>query len=53
MSLSLSSGRESIFSPALCEEVSSRSFYTSRLSSYIETRGLTGGPEVVQTLYII
>jgi hypothetical protein len=32
------------------EEVSTRSFYSSRPS---ETRGLTGGPEVVETLYNI
>jgi hypothetical protein len=29
------------------------SFYSSRPGSYIETRGPTGGPEVVETLYII
>jgi hypothetical protein len=30
-----------------------RSFYSSRSGSYIETRSLTGGPEVVETLYNI
>jgi hypothetical protein len=34
-----------------CEEVSIRSFYSSRPGSYNETRGPTGGPEVVETLY--
>jgi hypothetical protein len=36
-----------------CEEASIRSFYSSRLGSYNETRGPTGGPEVVETLYNI
>jgi hypothetical protein len=36
-----------------CEEVSVRAFYSSRSGSYIKTRGLTGGPEVVETLYSI
>jgi hypothetical protein len=35
------------FSP--CEEVSTRSFYNSRLGSYNETRGPTGDPVVVET----
>jgi hypothetical protein len=35
------------------EEVSTRSFYSSRSGSYNETRGPTGGPEVVETLYNI
>jgi hypothetical protein len=30
-----------------------RFFYSSRSDSHIETRGLTGGPEVVETLYNI
>jgi hypothetical protein len=38
---------------SLCEEVSTRSFYSSRSDSYNETRGPTGGPEVVETLYNI
>jgi hypothetical protein len=29
------------------------SFYNSRSDSYIETQSLTGGPEVVETLYNI
>jgi hypothetical protein len=33
--------------------VSTRSFYTSRLGSYNETRDPTGGPEMVETLYNI
>jgi hypothetical protein len=36
-----------------CEEVSTRSFYISRPGSYNETRGPTGSPEVVETLYSI
>jgi hypothetical protein len=36
-----------------CEEVFTRSFYSSRPGSYKEIRGLTGGPEVVETLYSI
>jgi hypothetical protein len=36
-----------------CEEVSTRSFYTSRTGSYNGTRGPTGGPKVVETLYSI
>jgi hypothetical protein len=36
-----------------CEEVSTRSFYSSRPSSYNETRGPTGGFVVVETLYNI
>jgi hypothetical protein len=43
--------RESIFDPP--EEVSTRSFYSPRPGSYNETRGPTGGPEVVETLYNI
>jgi hypothetical protein len=35
------------------EEVSTWSFYSSRPSSYNETRDPTGGPEVVETLYSI
>jgi hypothetical protein len=34
-----------------CEEVSTRSFYSSRPGSYNGTRGPTSGPEVVETLY--
>jgi hypothetical protein len=45
------SDRESVFDPR--EEVSTRSFYSSRPGSYNETRGPTGGPEVVETLYNI
>jgi hypothetical protein len=33
--------------------VPARTFYNSRSDSYIETRGPTGGPEVVKILYII
>jgi hypothetical protein len=40
-----------IFLP--CEEVFTRSFYSSRPGSYNETRGPTGAPEVVETLYNI
>jgi hypothetical protein len=36
-----------------CEEAHARAFYSSRSGSYIETWGLTGGPEVVETLYNI
>jgi hypothetical protein len=36
-----------------CEEVYTRSFYSSRPGSYNETRGLIGDPEVVETLYNI
>jgi hypothetical protein len=36
-----------------CEEVSTRSFHSSRSISYNETRGLTSGPELVETLYSI
>jgi hypothetical protein len=43
--------RESIFDP--CEEVSTRSFYSSWPGSYNETRGRTGGPGVIETLYSI
>jgi hypothetical protein len=39
--------------PVPCEEVPTRSFYSSRTGSYNETRGPTGGPEVVETLYNI
>jgi hypothetical protein len=39
--------------PDPCEEVSTRSFYSSRPDSYNETRGPTGGPDVVETLYRI
>jgi hypothetical protein len=41
------------FFPDPCEEVSTRSFYTSRPGSYNETRGPTAGPEVVETPYNI
>jgi hypothetical protein len=41
------------FFPNLCEEVSTRSFYSSRSGSYNETRGPIGSPEVVETLYNI
>jgi hypothetical protein len=37
----------------LHEEVSTRSFYSSRMGSYNETRSPTGGPDVVETLYNI
>jgi hypothetical protein len=40
------------FLPTL-EVTSTWSFYSSRPGSYIETRGPTGGPEVVETLYNI
>jgi hypothetical protein len=33
--------------------LSTRSFYSSRLDSYIETQCLTGGPKVVKNLYNI
>jgi hypothetical protein len=36
-----------------CEEAPARAFYSLRSGSYIETRGPTGGPEVVETLYNI
>jgi hypothetical protein len=36
-----------------CEEVSTRSFYSTRPDSYNETQGPTGGPEVIETLYNI
>jgi hypothetical protein len=36
-----------------CEEASVRAFYSSRSNSYIETRGPTGDPELVETLYNI
>jgi hypothetical protein len=36
-----------------CEEVSTRSFYSSRSGSYNETRDPTGGFVVVETLYNI
>jgi hypothetical protein len=39
------------FSP--CEVVPAQAFYSSRSGSYNDTRGLTGGPEVVATLYNI
>jgi hypothetical protein len=42
--------RRSVFP---CEEVSTRFFYSSRPGSYDKTRGPTGGPEVVETLYNI
>jgi hypothetical protein len=32
-----------------CEEVSTRSFYSSRMGSYNETRDPTGDPVVVET----
>jgi hypothetical protein len=35
------------------EEVSTRSFYSSRPGSYNETRGPTGGPEAVEIIYSI
>jgi hypothetical protein len=35
------------------EEVSIRSFYSSRLGSYNETPGPTGDSEVIETLYSI
>jgi hypothetical protein len=51
VSMSLSSNRESVFDPY--KEVSTRSFYSSKSGSYNETRGPTGGPEMVETLYNI
>jgi hypothetical protein len=42
---------EPFFDP--CEEVSTRFFYSSRPGSYNGTRGPTGDPEVVETLYNI
>jgi hypothetical protein len=36
-----------------CEEAPARAFYSSRSDSYIETRGPTGDPEVVETVYNI
>jgi hypothetical protein len=39
--------------PPPSEEASGRAFYSSRSGSYIETRGPTGGPVVVETLYSI
>jgi hypothetical protein len=36
-----------------CEDVSTRSFYSSRSGCYNETRGPTDGPEVVEILYNI
>jgi hypothetical protein len=51
VSLSLSSGCQSVFDP--CEDVSTRSFYSSRTGSCNETWDSTGGPEVVETLYSI
>jgi hypothetical protein len=36
-----------------CEEVSIRSFYSSRPGSYNETWGPTGGPKVIETLHNI
>jgi hypothetical protein len=41
---------EPAFSSPL-EVAPTRSFYSSRSGSYNETRGPTGGPEVVETLY--
>jgi hypothetical protein len=41
------------FFPDPCEEVSTQSFYSSRPGSYTETRGPTGGLEVIETLYNI
>jgi hypothetical protein len=41
----------SFFDP--CEEVSTRSFYSSRPGSYNETRGPTGGPEAIEIIYSI
>jgi hypothetical protein len=35
------------------EVASTRAFYSSRSDSFNETRGPTGGPEVVETLYNI
>jgi hypothetical protein len=35
------------------EEAPARAFYSSQLDGYIETRGPTGGPMVVETLYNI
>jgi hypothetical protein len=40
-----------LFTP--CEEAPARAFYSTRSGSYIETRGPTGGPVVVKTLYSI
>jgi hypothetical protein len=41
VSLSLSSGRKSVFDP--CEEASTQAFYSSRPGSYNETQGPRGG----------
>jgi hypothetical protein len=41
------------FRPPPREEAPARAFYSSRSGSYIETRGPTGGPVVVETLYSI
>jgi hypothetical protein len=41
----------SFFRP--CEVAPARTFCSSRLDSYIETQGPTGGPEVVETSYNI
>jgi hypothetical protein len=37
----------------LYEVVPAQTFYSSRLDSYIETQGPTGGPEVIEILYNI
>jgi hypothetical protein len=42
---------EPAFSSAPLEVAPARAFYSSRSNSYNESRGLTGGPEVVETLY--
>jgi hypothetical protein len=44
---------ESFFLFDPLEVASTRAFYSLRLGSYNETRGPTGGPEVVETLYSI
>jgi hypothetical protein len=36
-----------------CDVMPARAFYISRSDNYIETRGPTGGPDVVETLYNI
>jgi hypothetical protein len=41
------------FCPLTCEVMPTRAIYSLRSSSYIETRGLIGDPEVVETLYNI
>jgi hypothetical protein len=51
MPFRLSALTDLFFDP--CEEMSTRSFYSSRSGSYNETHGPIGDPEVVETLYSI